>query len=228
MNSSPGKEEQIVWGNAAQLADSVHILLSELVDSDDGKPGRRNTREWIKRREGAMGRVLHGRRRLRGYFTPNQRLLLFVSSLFKNWSWLSTVKTKNWQYFFSSKPKHSISKLLYHLFEFSWQKHSIRGVLNLDLERHDSIQFLTTSYVGWNVTKRIQHYPTSKSREKKGWKLDEMFDSDQTLIQHFFPSSNIIFSSFSIFALEQTIPTFHPTKRKWHVGWNVGIVYLGL
>ena len=92
----------------------------------------------------------------------------------------------------------------------------------------DSVSNYVICWMKPNVTKRIQHYPTSKSREKKGWKLDEMFDSDQTLIQHFFPSSNIIFSSFSIFALEQTIPTFHPTKRKWHVGWNVGIVYLGL
>ena len=70
-------------GNAAPLAASVHILFSELLDSDDGKPGkpgRRNTREWMKRREGAMGRVLHECRRFRDYFTPNQRRIFFIET----------------------------------------------------------------------------------------------------------------------------------------------------
>ena len=48
--------------------------------------------------------------------------------------------------------------------------------------------------------------------------------SSNTIQHDFF----LLFRNFINFVIAQTIPTFHPTRQKRDVGWNVGLVCSGL
>ena len=65
-----------------------------------------------------------------------------------------------------------------------------------------------------NESNTIQH----KNREKKGINVGQNVWWWSNSHPRFFSFFQHNFSSFSIFALEQTIPTFHPTEIKWYVG----------
>ena len=205
------------------------ILLNELLDSDDEKPTRGKTQEWIKRRgeNGYFNNIIQElriedrigfREMFRMPFlynrvdTSSSLLLEDIFACcpvlpqqpqFTKWSGFETHqnKTFDWQIQMFSNDDSNVSR-----FEFS--------------------QFVD---VGRKyTTKPVQHEKWMISKQNILWSCRKCWMKYLMAIKLHPTSSNtfffFFFSKLEKFEVTQTSPTFHPTSQKCDVGWNVGLV----